>query len=32
MYEAQKHMNAEDTLEAMVDPPPKRWKDTEDRK
>uniref|UniRef100_A0A2N9HJA8 Retrotransposon gag domain-containing protein n=1 Tax=Fagus sylvatica TaxID=28930 RepID=A0A2N9HJA8_FAGSY len=32
MYEAQKHMNAEDALEAMDDPPPKRGKDTEDRK
>ena len=32
MYEAQKHMNAEDALEAMDDPPRKRQKDTEDRK
>uniref|UniRef100_A0A2N9GJM9 Reverse transcriptase domain-containing protein n=1 Tax=Fagus sylvatica TaxID=28930 RepID=A0A2N9GJM9_FAGSY len=32
MYEAQKHMNAEDALEAMDDPPPKKRKDTEDRK
>ena len=32
MYEATKHMNAEDSLEAMDDPPPKRRKDTEDRK
>uniref|UniRef100_A0A2N9EKX3 Uncharacterized protein n=1 Tax=Fagus sylvatica TaxID=28930 RepID=A0A2N9EKX3_FAGSY len=32
MYEATKHMNAEDALEAMDDPPPKRRKDTEDRK
>ena len=29
MYEAQKHMNAEDTLEAMDDPPSKRQKETE---
>uniref|UniRef100_A0A2N9GMR1 Uncharacterized protein n=1 Tax=Fagus sylvatica TaxID=28930 RepID=A0A2N9GMR1_FAGSY len=28
MYEATKHMNAEDALEAMDDPPPKRQKDT----
>uniref|UniRef100_A0A2N9ETX9 Retrotransposon gag domain-containing protein n=1 Tax=Fagus sylvatica TaxID=28930 RepID=A0A2N9ETX9_FAGSY len=27
-----KHMNAEDALEAMDDPPPKRRKDTEERK
>ena len=32
MYEATKHMNAEDALEAMNDPQPKRRKDTEDRK
>ena len=32
MYEAMKHMNSEDTLEVMDDPPPKRRKDTEDRK
>uniref|UniRef100_A0A2N9J5E4 Integrase catalytic domain-containing protein n=1 Tax=Fagus sylvatica TaxID=28930 RepID=A0A2N9J5E4_FAGSY len=32
MYEATKHMNAEDALEAMDDPLPKRRKDTEDRK
>uniref|UniRef100_A0A2N9F3Z1 Uncharacterized protein n=1 Tax=Fagus sylvatica TaxID=28930 RepID=A0A2N9F3Z1_FAGSY len=32
MYEATKHMNAEDALEAMDNPPPKRRKDTEDRK
>ena len=32
LYEATKHMNAEDALEAMDDPPPKRRKDTEDRK
>uniref|UniRef100_A0A2N9HHU7 Reverse transcriptase domain-containing protein n=1 Tax=Fagus sylvatica TaxID=28930 RepID=A0A2N9HHU7_FAGSY len=32
MYEATKHMNAEDALEAMDDPPPKKRKDTEDRK
>jgi hypothetical protein len=32
MYEATKHMNAEDDLEAIDDPPPKRRKDTEDRK
>uniref|UniRef100_A0A2N9J6Z4 Integrase catalytic domain-containing protein n=1 Tax=Fagus sylvatica TaxID=28930 RepID=A0A2N9J6Z4_FAGSY len=32
MYEATKHMNAEDALEAMDDPPPKRRKETEDRK
>ena len=32
MYEAQKHMNAEDALESMDDPPPKRRKDIEDRK
>uniref|UniRef100_A0A2N9HRX3 Uncharacterized protein n=1 Tax=Fagus sylvatica TaxID=28930 RepID=A0A2N9HRX3_FAGSY len=32
MYEATKHMNAEDALEAMEDPPPKRRKETEDRK
>uniref|UniRef100_A0A2N9F3F9 Uncharacterized protein n=1 Tax=Fagus sylvatica TaxID=28930 RepID=A0A2N9F3F9_FAGSY len=32
MYEAQKHMNAEDALEAMDDPPPKRRKETEVRK
>ena len=27
MYEAQKHMNVKDALEAMDDPPPKRRKD-----
>uniref|UniRef100_A0A2N9H4C4 Uncharacterized protein n=1 Tax=Fagus sylvatica TaxID=28930 RepID=A0A2N9H4C4_FAGSY len=32
MYEATKHMNAEDALEAMDDPPPKRRKEAEDRK
>ena len=32
MYEAQKHMNAEDTLESMDNPPPKRRKDIEDHK
>ena len=32
MYEAQKHMNAEDALETMDDPPPKRRKDVKDRK
>jgi hypothetical protein len=32
MYEATKHMNAEDALEAMDDPPPKRCKEAEDRK
>jgi hypothetical protein len=32
MYEAQKHMNAEDALEALNDPPPKRRKELEDRK
>ena len=32
MYEAQKHMNAEDALESWDDPPPKRRKDVEDRK
>uniref|UniRef100_A0A2N9IZQ4 RNase H type-1 domain-containing protein n=1 Tax=Fagus sylvatica TaxID=28930 RepID=A0A2N9IZQ4_FAGSY len=32
MYEATKHMNAEDALETMDDPPLKRRKDTEDRK
>uniref|UniRef100_A0A2N9HF13 Integrase catalytic domain-containing protein n=1 Tax=Fagus sylvatica TaxID=28930 RepID=A0A2N9HF13_FAGSY len=32
MYEATKHMNAEDALEAMEDPPPKRRKEAEDRK
>ena len=32
MYEATKHMNTEDALEAMDDLPPKRRKDTEDRK
>jgi hypothetical protein len=32
MYEAQKHMNAEDALESRDDPPPKRRKDVEDRK
>uniref|UniRef100_A0A2N9I4E8 RNA-directed DNA polymerase n=1 Tax=Fagus sylvatica TaxID=28930 RepID=A0A2N9I4E8_FAGSY len=32
MYEATKHMTAEDALEAMEDPPPKRRKEAEDRK
>jgi hypothetical protein len=32
MYEAQKHMNAKDALESMDGPPPKRRRDTEDRK
>ena len=32
MYEATKHMNTEDALEAMDDPPPKRRKEAEDRK
>uniref|UniRef100_A0A2N9ERH4 Uncharacterized protein n=1 Tax=Fagus sylvatica TaxID=28930 RepID=A0A2N9ERH4_FAGSY len=32
MYEVQKHMNAEDALEAMDNPPPKRRKDIEDHK
>jgi hypothetical protein len=33
MYEAQKHMNAEDALEALNDPhPPKRRKEVKDRK
>ena len=32
MYEAQKHMNAEDALESLDNPPPKRRKDVEDRK
>ena len=32
MYEVQKHMNAENALEAMDNPPPKRRKETEDRK
>uniref|UniRef100_A0A2N9FNL6 Uncharacterized protein n=1 Tax=Fagus sylvatica TaxID=28930 RepID=A0A2N9FNL6_FAGSY len=32
MYEATKHMNAEDALEAMDDPPPKRRKEVEVRK
>uniref|UniRef100_A0A2N9IPM7 Reverse transcriptase domain-containing protein n=1 Tax=Fagus sylvatica TaxID=28930 RepID=A0A2N9IPM7_FAGSY len=32
MNEAQKHMNAEDALESMDDPPLKRRKDIEDRK
>uniref|UniRef100_A0A2N9E4H4 Uncharacterized protein n=1 Tax=Fagus sylvatica TaxID=28930 RepID=A0A2N9E4H4_FAGSY len=32
MYEATKHMNAEDALEAMDDPPPKKRKEVEDRK
>ena len=32
MYAAQKQMNAEDALEAMDEPPPKRRKETEDRK
>jgi hypothetical protein len=31
LYEAQKHMNAKDALEAMDDPPPKRRKETEAR-
>uniref|UniRef100_A0A2N9EI37 Reverse transcriptase domain-containing protein n=1 Tax=Fagus sylvatica TaxID=28930 RepID=A0A2N9EI37_FAGSY len=32
MYEAQKHMNAEDTIECRDDPLPKRRKDVDDRK
>ncbi len=32
MYEAQKHMNAEDTFKSQDDPPPKRRKNVEDRK
>ncbi len=32
MYEAQKHMNAEDTIESRDDPPLKRRKDADDRK
>uniref|UniRef100_A0A2N9GGN7 Reverse transcriptase n=1 Tax=Fagus sylvatica TaxID=28930 RepID=A0A2N9GGN7_FAGSY len=32
MYEATKHMNAEDALEAMEDPPPKRRKEAENHK
>ena len=32
MYEAQKYMNAEDTLESLDDPPPKRRQDVEDCK
>jgi hypothetical protein len=32
MYEAQKHMNAEDALEALNDPPPKKRKEVKDRK
>uniref|UniRef100_A0A2N9H2V5 RNase H type-1 domain-containing protein n=1 Tax=Fagus sylvatica TaxID=28930 RepID=A0A2N9H2V5_FAGSY len=32
MYEAQKHMNAEDALEALNDLPPKRQKEAEDHK
>ena len=32
MYEAQKHMNAEDTFKSRDDPPPKRRKNVEDRK
>jgi hypothetical protein len=32
MYEAQKHMKAEDALEALNDPPPKRQKELEDHK
>uniref|UniRef100_A0A2N9GUX3 Reverse transcriptase domain-containing protein n=1 Tax=Fagus sylvatica TaxID=28930 RepID=A0A2N9GUX3_FAGSY len=31
MYEAQKHMNAEDTIESRDDPPLKRRKDADDR-
>jgi hypothetical protein len=32
MYEAQKHMNAENAIESRDDPPPKRRKDIDDRK
>uniref|UniRef100_A0A2N9H1Z5 Integrase catalytic domain-containing protein n=1 Tax=Fagus sylvatica TaxID=28930 RepID=A0A2N9H1Z5_FAGSY len=32
MYEAQKHMNVEDALEALDDPPPKRRKEVENHK
>ena len=32
MYEAQKHMNVEDALEALDDPVPKRRKEVEDHK
>ena len=32
MYEAQKHINVEDTIESRDDPPPKRRKDVDDRK
>jgi hypothetical protein len=32
MYKAQKHINAEDALEALNDPPLKRRKEVEDRK
>ncbi len=32
IYEAKKHMNIEDALEALDDPPPKRRKEVEDRK
>ena len=32
MYEAQKHMNAEDAIESQDDPPPKRRKAVDDRK
>ena len=32
MYKAQKHINTEDALEALNDPPPKRRKEVEDRK
>ena len=32
MYKTTKHMNAEDALEAMDDPPLKRRKETENRK
>jgi hypothetical protein len=32
MYEAQKHMNAEDALESRDDPPPKRRKDVDNHK
>ena len=31
MYEAQKHMNAEDAIESRDDPPPKRRKDVDHR-
>ena len=32
MYEAQKHINVEDTIESRDDPPPKRRKDVDNRK